>query len=455
MRAGLVRPALRAAMLILLAATPASARHRAPPSVHAAPAGLATLLAQRQRLQAQRQGLATRGQAARSLAARSRERLDAARRQASADAVRAAALSAATVEAASRVQDTERSAAGAAERTRSLAAQQEAARQALQADADAMAPLLPVIERLSLYPAETLLAAPAGPDDAVAGLMVLRGLGAELERRAQAVRDEQARLAGLGDRLGDEQARLAALRRHQAEQQAQIAARAEAAQAAQRASGAAADRAARDAADAATRATTLDEAVTRIETAEQAAQARFQQEAAEAEAARRPEVARKARASAASLAVPAGPGLQAATDAAPGRQGAPDAGSGAASGTVLVVGRVARAFGERTDAGPAAGVTYAPPSLATVTAPCAGRVDFAGPFRSYGRMMILDCGREYRFVLAGLDRLDVAVGQRLARGAAVGRMPAWVDPASRPSLYVQLRHGDATIDPERFLQHPR
>ena len=88
-------------------------------------------------------------------------------------------------------------------------------------------------------------------------------------------------------------------------------------------------------------------------------------------------------------------------------------------------------------------------------------------------MLILDCGRDYRYVLAGLDRLDVAAGQTLARGAAVGRMPSWNDGpggdrpglpggdrpslpgGNRPSLYVQLRHGDATIDPGRFLQQPR
>ncbi len=115
-----------------------------------------------------------------------------------------------------------------------------------------------------------------------------------------------------------------------------------------------------------------------------------------------------------------------------------------------MAGRLAQGFGQPGDAGASTGLTYASDPLATVTAPCTGRVDFAGPFRSYGRMLILDCGRDYRFVLAGLDRLDVAVGQALARGAPVGRMAA-----DRPSLYVQLRHADATIDPARFLRDGR
>lgn len=371
-------------------------------------------------------------------------RLAAARLQAEQDHARATALSDATVAAASRVQDTERSAAAASDRIGALDAEAEIARRALAADAAALAPLLPVIERLSLYPSETLLAAPVSPGDAMTGLMVLHGLGRELERRARVIREEQARLAALGVQLDQEHARLSALQRHQAEQQVQVAAKAQAAQAVQLASGAAADHAARSAANAAAKAATLGDAVARIEAAEKTAQARFQQQAAQAEAARRPDDARQARASAASLAVPAGPGLQ-----------ADESGGATSPGASLIAGRVVQSFGDRTDAGSAAGVTYAPPSLATVTAPCAGRVDFAGPFRSYGRMLILDCGHQYRFVLAGLDRLDVAIGQSLARGAAIGRMPAAGSAGASSGLYVQLRHGDATIDPSRFLQARR
>jgi septal ring factor EnvC (AmiA/AmiB activator) len=396
---------------------------------------------QAQRLHAMRAALAAEGAAARAQAARNSGHLDEARRRAAADAARASALSQATVAAASRVQDTERNAADAAEQTRTLAEQQNSARTALQEAAAALAPMLPAIERLSLFPSETLLASPAGAEDSVTGLMVLRGLGGALEQRARALRDAQARLASLSAQLVAEQGRLLALQQRQADQQAQLAAQTEAAQATQRASRAEADQAARSAAASAARAATLGDAVARIEAAERAAQQRFLQQAQEAESASRPAAAQQARQGAASLARPAGPGLQ------PG-----------ASGSAPVAGRMVQDFGVHTDTGTATGVTYAPPSLATVTAPCAGRVDFSGPFRSYGRMLILDCGRDYRFVLAGLDRLDVAVGQNLARGAAIGRMPAWNEAAAsggRPSLYVQLRHGDATIDPGRFLQRPR
>jgi septal ring factor EnvC (AmiA/AmiB activator) len=83
-----------------------------------------------------------------------------------------------------------------------------------------------------------------------------------------------------------------------------------------------------------------------------------------------------------------------------------------------------------------------------VTAPCTGRVAFAAPFRSYGRLMIVECGRGYDFVLAGLDRLDAPVGHAVRRGEAVGRMPLG---AGKPGLYLELRLDGRPVDPAPFL----
>ena len=57
--------------------------------------------------------------------------------------------------------------------------------------------MLPVIERLALYPAETLLAVPLPPEQAVRGLLVLGGIGRQLEADAAAVRAGQAEAARL------------------------------------------------------------------------------------------------------------------------------------------------------------------------------------------------------------------------------------------------------------------
>ncbi|MBE7211556.1 MAG: peptidoglycan DD-metalloendopeptidase family protein, partial [Gluconacetobacter diazotrophicus] len=151
----------------------------------------------------------------------------------------------------------------------------------------------------------------------------------------------------------------------------------------------------------------------------------------EAAAAREAEArARRARTAAARAAPPppAGPGLW--------------AGSGGAAAPVP--GRVSVAYGSGTEAGPATGTTYASPAGAPVAAPCSGRVEFSGPFRSFGNMLILDCGGGYRFVLAGMDRIDARVGQVVSRRTPVGS-------SGGGGLYVQLRRGDAPVDPGRFL----
>ncbi len=90
-----------------------------------------------------------------------------------------------------------------------------------------------------------------------------------------------------------------------------------------------------------------------------------------------------------------------------------------------VVGSIAKAFGEPGIAGPATGISFGAPPAARVSAPCGGRVVFAGPFRSFGQLMIVDCGGGFHFVLAGLDRLDVPVGRPVQAGEPVGVMAAW------------------------------
>src|SRR5205823_2827207 len=59
--------------------------------------------------------------------------------------------------------------------------------------------------------------------------------------------------------------------------------------------------------------------------------------------------------------------------------------------TVPVAGDVTRRWGEATDAGPAAGMSFRAPPGGRVVAPCNGRAAFAAPFRSYGKLLIIDC----------------------------------------------------------------
>jgi septal ring factor EnvC (AmiA/AmiB activator) len=89
-----------------------------------------------------------------------------------------------------------------------------------------------------------------------------------------------------------------------------------------------------------------------------------------------------------------------------------------------------------------------------VVSVCGGRAVFAAPFRSYGLLLIVDCGGGYHVVLAGFERLDVKVGQSVASGGPVGVMPGW-EPGksgSRPALYVELRHDGQPVNPAPWLR---
>ncbi|HTW27668.1 MAG TPA: peptidoglycan DD-metalloendopeptidase family protein [Acetobacteraceae bacterium] len=347
--------------------------------------------------------------------------------------------------AAARLRAAETATEDAAVRMDALAQREAAAQRRLRQRAAEFAPLLPLLERLSLYPAETLLAVPLPPEQALRGALVLKGISRELERQAQALRAEEVEVATLQAAIRQEAPALARARAEQAAQEAaldrQIAAARQAEQAAEDAAAAAERAAAVDAA----RASNLRDALAKLEADRRAAEAKARAEEAAAERHRQDAAAAAARDQAVALAAPDGPGL-------PG-PGSSDTGAGlAVAGPV--VGKVIRAWGDPTEIGPAEGISYRAAPDARVVAPCRGKVVFAAPFRSYGLLLILDCGGGYHFVLAGLERFDVEVGDAVQVGEPVGVMPGW-DPRTsgkRPALYVELRHDGRPVDPAPWLK---
>lgn len=113
-------------------------------------------------------------------------------------------------------------------------------------------------------------------------------------------------------------------------------------------------------------------------------------------------------------------------------------------------GRIARNYGVREGQGAAAqGVLLTTRAGAQVVSPAAGEVAYAGVFRSYGQVLILNLDGGYAVVLTGLHDISARVGDRVSAGQPVGEMSASATPA--PELYVEVRRNGQAVDPGRWL----
>ena len=114
-----------------------------------------------------------------------------------------------------------------------------------------------------------------------------------------------------------------------------------------------------------------------------------------------------------------------------------------------------RDFGGSDGAGGAEkGISLATRPGAQVTTPCDGWVVYAGPFRSYGQLLILNAGGGYHVLIAGMERISVNIGQFVLTGEPVATMGTTsqvasilATNASQPVLYVEFRKDGTPIDP--------
>ena len=99
------------------------------------------------------------------------------------------------------------------------------------------------------------------------------------------------------------------------------------------------------------------------------------------------------------------------------------------------------------------GISLATRVGAQVTTPCDGWVVYAGPFRSYGQLLILNAGGGYHVLIAGMERISVNIGQFVLTGEPVATMGTrsqvasiLATNASQPVLYVEFRKDGTPID---------
>ncbi|MDP8913924.1 MAG: peptidoglycan DD-metalloendopeptidase family protein [Pseudomonadota bacterium] len=106
-----------------------------------------------------------------------------------------------------------------------------------------------------------------------------------------------------------------------------------------------------------------------------------------------------------------------------------------------VDGRLVTGTGEISDAGVhARGLTFETDGSTEVIAPRAGRVVYAGDFRSYGRIVILDHGGGWTTLITNLEDIAVPVGRTVPMGARLGRTPR-----RSSKVTVELRRGGRPV----------
>lgn len=113
-------------------------------------------------------------------------------------------------------------------------------------------------------------------------------------------------------------------------------------------------------------------------------------------------------------------------------------------------GRRVLSFGEKTQYGAQSkGIVIETRPYAQVTSPCDGWIVFAGEFRSYGRVLIINPGGGYHVLMAGLSQIDASTGQFVVAGEPVATMSAGqAGQSSAPVLYIEFRKDGEPVDPD-------
>jgi len=118
---------------------------------------------------------------------------------------------------------------------------------------------------------------------------------------------------------------------------------------------------------------------------------------------------------------------------------------------VPATGRMVRAWGDNMPGGAKSeSVGFATRSGAQVSAPISGTVEFSGPFRSYGQLLILSTSDGYHVLLWGMSSSYVSVGQSVQQGEPVAKMAERA--SGEPELYMEVRRGGKPMDPANWMK---
>ena len=393
-------------------------------------------------------------------------------KQAATLAAERARLQDASVSAAKSAQDYEGRLTELEGQLKTLDAQAAAKLSALAADQKREAALLSALEKLSQNPPEAMLFGPSSPVDQVRGAMLLGAAVPQLEAEAKAL---QATIAEAKRLKAEIQAKRTEMTQKQAALDAErtrigIMIRQKAALEGQARE--AQGQTQKKLAALSVEASDLKDLITRLE--------RERQERAEAERRRAEEARERAEQAAAAKAEARRKQAEAASRDSLAGNGAPrDTMSGGTESAAIAVapperpkgidplaprgggrklepgkyavpvaGEIVKRFGDSDGYQDAKGLTIRTRPAAQVIAPFDGQIMFAGPFKGYGQILIIDHGGGYHSLLAGIDQIEASVGQRVVAGEPVGVMKSG---EPNPSLYLELRRQGQPINPLLWL----
>ena len=131
----------------------------------------------------------------------------------------------------------------------------------------------------------------------------------------------------------------------------------------------------------------------------------------------------------------------------PDQAGAPQpettrAASGPPPYRLPVIGQLVTGMGEFNDGGVRSrGLSLVTQPGAQTVAPTAGRIAFAGPYRGYGQILIIDHGQGWTTLITGLHRVTAQVGDTVRQGDPVG-----ITGQGRPTVTIELRRNGRPVD---------
>jgi murein hydrolase activator len=340
-----------------------------------------------------------------------------------------------------REQDAERGVVAADQRLTSLNDKAAALSRSLQTRRGAIVEILAALQRMGASPPPAILVRSADMAEAVRAATLLSGMTANLRAETEQLTHDVDDLSSTRKSIAQERQTLseavASLTTEKARLSALVDARKESLASAESALGSQQKRAA----DLANQAATLKDLIARID-AEEAQRKAQEQAARAAEEHAAQEVEAKA---------------EKARDIQPVRLHPEIAFSDVKGRLPLpVAGTVLKDFGSSDGLGGTEhGVLIATLANAVVSAPADGSVLYSGPYRSYGRLLIIDAGEGYYVLLAGLERTYVSRGEAVLSGEPVGVVgdgsikmaAAAAVGAAQPVLYIELRKDGTAIDP--------